>query len=84
MPAKALLSIADRLDRLTAMDLMVATQATELRAPAVVAPTVRATMALVRQVVPPVTEDRALSDDIEVLAGRVAAGVFIDPEELRF
>lgn len=80
VPAKALLAIAERLDRLCAMELMVATQAIELRAPAQISPAMRAAMKQVRAVVPPVTEDRALSDDIEALAARVTAGAFMDPE----
>lgn len=84
VPARALLAILDRVERLVALELIVAAQAIELRglaavAPPVVAPVVAATVARVRETVAPVDADRPLGDEIERLAGRVAAGEFAMP-----
>ena len=83
VPAKALLAILDRLDRLTAFELMIGVQAVELRRLEPVtprlAPTVAATVGRVREVMPAVTEDRPLGEDIERLAAQVAAGAFEMP-----
>ncbi len=73
VPAKALLAIVDRLDRLTALELVIASQAVELRHLPTIAPAVAAAVARVRELVPAVTEDRSLGDEIEQLAAQVAA-----------
>lgn len=75
IPAKALPQIVDRLARITAMELMVATQAVELRG-AEIAPILRPVMAQVRELSPTLEGDRALSGEIEVLAARVRDGTF--------
>ena len=84
LPAKALLGIVERLDRLAALELMVGAQAVELRRPAAdgetVAPRVAAAIARVRETVPPLADDRPLGDEIERLAARVAEGAFEMPE----
>ena len=76
VPARALLDICDRLSRLNAMELMIATQAVELRDPADVAPHVRRNMTTVREHVQHMTADRAMSADIEALAEVIESGVF--------
>ncbi|MEM9062418.1 MAG: aromatic amino acid lyase [Pseudomonadota bacterium] len=76
VPAKALHEICDRLAFLSAMELMIGTQAVELRALEKVAPRLQATMVRVRQTVAPVTADRSLSADIENLATVVRSGAF--------
>ncbi|MFK7944357.1 MAG: histidine ammonia-lyase [Paracoccaceae bacterium] len=79
IPAKALDQIADRLDRLTAMELMISTQAVELRTLPQIAPVLTRTMATVREDVRPLQADRALSEEIETLAARVQTGAFSAP-----
>ena len=79
VPAKALGQIVDRLERLVAMELMIATQHTELRAPDPIAPRLATAMAQVRALVSPLSADRSLSADIETLANNVASGTFTDP-----
>lgn len=80
VPAKALHGIIDRLERLCALELLIATQAAELRDGVVMAPMMRATMETVRSITRTVTEDRPLADDIEAMTTRVAAGAFAEPE----
>ncbi len=79
VPAKALLAILERVDRLTAFELMIGAQAVELRRLLTVAPAVAAAVARVRDSLPAVTEDRPLGEEIERLAARVAAGAFEMP-----
>lgn len=79
VPAKALLGVLDRVERLVAMELIVAAQAVELRELPSTAPMVAAAVAAVRRTVAPVREDRPLGDEIEALAARVAAGSFVLP-----
>jgi histidine ammonia-lyase len=68
--------IAERLEMLTAMELIIGCQAVELRKLDTVAPMVTKAMRKVREVVPPVTEDRSLSADFNAMAERVRQGVF--------
>jgi len=56
-----------RLRLLLAMELAIAVQAVELAAPARLGPAVTTAMEAVREVVPPLDEDRALSPDIAAL-----------------
>ena len=81
IPAKALSPMADHLARLTAMELMIATQAIELRALETIAPAVQQAMEMVRETVAPLTADRPLADDIEALAAQVTAGRFAAPHD---
>ena len=76
IPAKMLHEVCARLEMLTAMELIIGTQAVELRELDTVAPKVRETMRKVRETVSPVTEDRSLSADFEAMAERVRQGVF--------
>lgn len=76
VPAKALLSVVDRIERLVALELVVGAQAVELRRLETTAPAVAAAVVRVRETVPAVTEDRPLGDEVERLAARVAAGAF--------
>ncbi|MGD1924024.1 MAG: histidine ammonia-lyase [Paracoccaceae bacterium] len=76
IPAKALHDICERLELLSAMELMIGCQAVELRALDTVAPKIATAMATVRKTVPPVTVDRSLSADIESLADIVRIGAF--------
>ena len=76
IPAKMLHEIAERLEMLTAMELIIGCQAVELRELDTVAPMVTKAMRKVREVVPPVTEDRSLSADFNAMAEQVRQGVF--------
>lgn len=79
IPAKALNEISHRLDRLAALELMIGAQHVECRAPARVPERLTEAIARVRAHVAPLTEDRALAEDIEILASRVGAGDFSAP-----
>lgn len=75
--AKSLLAIADRARRLTAIELMVAAQAVELREIADdLAPATRIALATVREACPPLGDDRPLGSEIDALAGLIADGAF--------
>lgn len=76
IPAKMLHEICERMEMLTAMELIIGCQAVELRALDTVAPKVAEAMAVVRADVAPVVEDRSLSLDFEVIAERVRQGDF--------
>lgn len=76
IPAKMLHQVCERMEMLTAMELIIGCQATELRALDTVAPKVSDAMAKVRETVSPVTEDRSMSADFEALAERVRQGEF--------
>ncbi|MEM7422190.1 MAG: aromatic amino acid lyase [Pseudomonadota bacterium] len=71
LPAKALREILDRMFCLSALELIVAVQAVELRAAPQTPPRLVDAIRQVRAVVPRVTEDRALGADIERLAARM-------------
>ena len=77
VPVRALLRVADSVERLAAMELLFATQAVEIRGVDPVAPRLAEAMARVRAVAPPVREDRSLAPDIEAVSFRVAEGDFI-------
>jgi histidine ammonia-lyase len=62
------------MSRLAAVELMVAAQALDLRAPARVAPKVAAIQAKIRAVVPKLDEDRPTGRDVEALAREIRAG----------
>lgn len=74
--AKALAPMCEKLERLVAMELMIATQAIELRAVPETPPTLAQTMAQVREISPSLLQDRALAEEIEALTERVASGRF--------
>lgn len=76
IPAKALVPVCEALERLTAMELMIGTQAVELRDLNAAPPALARTMAEVRTVSPPLGQDRALAEEIEAVADLVASGRF--------
>lgn len=76
IPAKALSAACERLEYLSAMELIIACQAVELRKLDVIAPKVAEAMQVVREDIAPVTEDRSLSADFEAVARRVREGAF--------
>lgn len=76
VPLMALHDIADRLARLAGIELLIGAQALDLRSPDIVAPALSAARDHIRTGVAPLTEDRALSGDIEWLAEQVVLGAF--------
>ena len=76
IPAKALLEICDRLEMLTAMELIIGCQAVELRELNVVAPKISSAAKIIRAEVAPVTQDRSLTPDIHAIAALVGQGEF--------
>jgi histidine ammonia-lyase len=62
------------MSRLAAVELMVAAQALDLRAPARVAPKIAAIQAKIRAVVPKLNEDRPTGLDVEALAREIRSG----------
>ncbi|MEO1493977.1 MAG: aromatic amino acid lyase [Pseudomonadota bacterium] len=76
VPLMALEDITERLDRLVAIELIIAAQALDLRAPDPVAPAMARTRDQIRTGVAPLTEDRSLTDDIEWVATRIQTGLF--------
>lgn len=69
---KALLEALEMQSRLTAIEMVVAAQAVELRALGEgLSPALRPLMETIRAVSPPLGEDRALGDEIEALAARL-------------
>jgi histidine ammonia-lyase len=73
--AKAAIALG-HMSRLLAIELMVAAQALDLRAPARLAPAVAAIQARVRAVIPGLDEDRPTGPDIEALATAIRTGSF--------
>lgn len=78
IPAKALMAITTKLHYLIAIEMMVATQAVELRE-ATPAPRLAEIMRKVRETAPPLTVERSLSAEIEELAARIDARDFVQP-----
>ncbi len=77
VPGKALLAILERARRIVAIELMVAVQATELRELGPdLPPALADVLSETRRTVPPITEDRSLSVDIEGLVDRIRLGDF--------
>jgi histidine ammonia-lyase len=62
------------MSRLAAVELIVAAQALDLRAPARIAPKIAAIQAKIRAVVPKLDEDRPTGRDVEALAREIRAG----------
>jgi histidine ammonia-lyase len=60
------------------IELMCAAQGVEYRRPLRAARGVEDAVAVVRELIPPLAEDRVLAPDIAVLAAAVAAGRFTD------
>lgn len=78
-PAKALHAIAAKMERLVAMELMIAAQAVELRGAPRIAPQLARTIQRVRATSPVLEADRSLATEIEALAERVHLGDFHEP-----
>jgi histidine ammonia-lyase len=68
--------IIDNVGYILAIELMCAAQAIDCRAPLVPGRGVAAAHQRVREIVPPLEQDRVLSTDIADIAGAVRRGVF--------
>jgi histidine ammonia-lyase len=71
---KKLLQVIDNVTKVLAVEILCATQGIEHRAPLRPAAATGAVVALVRAHVPPLTVDRALSDEIETVSRLIADG----------
>ena len=77
IPAKALNDINQRLASLIAFEMIVATQAIEMRGlEDTIAPALRITIANVRSLSPEILRDRSMTAELEKLAGEILAGNF--------
>jgi histidine ammonia-lyase len=74
--ARRLHPMAENLARLLAVELMAAAQGIELRRPLRSSGPLEAAVALVREVSPPLGDDRPLGEEIEAVAAMVLAGRF--------
>ena len=68
-------TIVDNVRRVLAIEILCATQGIEYRAPTQPASGTARAMAKVRTLVPSLTEDRPLTDEIEAIAGLIESGV---------
>jgi|GEM_PF-6494783 len=74
---KNLLGIIERANRISAIELLVAAQAVELRGcRQEMGPCMRQILEQIRGCSAPLVEDRPLAGDIEILSGKIAAGEF--------
>jgi len=71
---RKLFPILDNTRRVLAVEMLCAAQGLEYRKPLRPAPGTAAVVALIREHVPPLTEDRPLADEIETLAGLIGSG----------
>ncbi|WP_158796082.1 histidine ammonia-lyase [Pedobacter sp. L105] len=69
--------VIDNLEYIQAIELLYASQAIEFRRPLQSAPVIEACHQLVRQHVPPITEDRIFSDDINQLHQLICDGTLL-------
>ena len=76
--ALKLRSIVDLAENLFAIELLTAAEALEHRRPLRAGKGVEGAFKLVREVAPPLTNDRPLSGDIARLAEKIRAGAFND------
>ncbi len=74
--ARRLAEMAGNTARIVAIELLAAGQGIDLRRPLATAPRLQQAMAVIRAEAAFLTSDRALSGDIEALAGRVQEGCF--------
>ena len=74
--ALKLRTIVDNLERIVAIELMCAAQGVEFRAPLAPARAIGEACKVVRQVVPPLGQDRVMSTEIEQMATAVRQGRF--------
>ncbi|MEX2652158.1 MAG: histidine ammonia-lyase [Acidimicrobiia bacterium] len=71
---RKLFPVLDNTRRVLAVEMLCAAQGLEYRKPLRPAPGTAAVVALIREHVPPLTEDRPLADEIETLAGLIGSG----------
>jgi len=71
---RKLFPILDNTRRVLAVEMLCAAQGLEYRKPLLPAPGTAAVVALIREHVPPLTEDRPLADEIETVAGLIGSG----------
>ncbi len=76
LAAKSLLAIIEKWRRLTAIEMVVAVQAIELRGQVQLGPALTVLRDRVREIVPVLQGDRSLIAEIEVLAGGIGEGRF--------
>lgn len=76
---RKLASIVENVRRVLAIEILCATQGVEYRAPLRPAPGTAQAMAKVRSLVPSLTEDRPLTDEIESVAGLIDSGLLTAP-----
>ncbi|HEX9762548.1 MAG TPA: aromatic amino acid lyase, partial [Acidimicrobiia bacterium] len=75
---KKLLTVIDNVRRVIAVELLCAVQGIEYRAPLQPAPAAAAVISLVRAHVPPLTADRSLSEEIEIVSQLIDQGAVTD------
>jgi histidine ammonia-lyase len=71
---RKLWTVLDNTSRVLAVELLCATQGAEARLPLKPAPGSAAILASIRGRVPPLTEDRVLADEIELVAQMIERG----------
>ena len=76
--ARRLLAMADNLERIVGIEALTAAQGVELRAPLTTSRCLQAAIAAIRQVVPPLREDRTLAPDLAAAAALVASGALVE------
>ena len=74
--ARRLHDMLDNLEHIVAIELLAAVQGIEFHRPARSSDALEETIAAVRRVSAPYTEDRSLAGDIEDVAALIAAGTF--------
>ena len=72
--ARRLSDMADNLAAIIGIELLVAAQGIDLRAPLTTSPALAAVIAVLRETVPPLTSDRYMADDLAAAAALVEAG----------
>ncbi|HEX2369313.1 MAG TPA: histidine ammonia-lyase [Acidimicrobiia bacterium] len=73
---RKLWDVLDNTSRVLAVELLCAAQGAEARRPLKPAPGTGAALAAIRNRVPPLTEDRVLADEIEIVAQMIESGEF--------
>lgn len=75
---RKLFGVLDNVRRVLAIEILCAVQGIEYRSPLRPAPATARAVALVREQVPTLTNDRVLSPEIETVTGLIASGAFTD------
>ena len=70
--------IIEHVETVLAIELLCAAQALDLRAPLVASPAIRAVHKAIRQVVPPLGDDRILHNDITAVRDLLHAGSIVE------